>query len=67
MGFYSNAIYIFFNSPLAMRAHSTRGMVSSRALLLGAPIQEVWATPHTFIRFYSLDIPSTPGTLVLSS
>ncbi|XDV54920.1 hypothetical protein PO909_023109 [Leuciscus waleckii] len=59
-------------SPLAVRAHSTRGMASSRALLSGVPIQEVcdaagWATPHTFIRFYSLDLPSTPGTLVLSS
>ncbi|XP_039524680.1 uncharacterized protein LOC120477243 [Pimephales promelas] len=59
-------------SPLAVRAHSTRGIASSRALLAGAPIQEVcdaagWATPHTFIRFYSLDIPSTPGSLVLAS
>ncbi|XDV16326.1 hypothetical protein PO909_016093 [Leuciscus waleckii] len=59
-------------SPFAVRAHSTRGMASSRALLSGATIQEVcdttgWATPHTFIRFFSLDIPLTPGTLVLSS
>lgn len=57
-------------SPLALRAHSTRGMASSRALLSGVPLQEIceaagWATPHTFIRFYSLSLPSTPGAHVL--
>ncbi len=59
-------------SPVALRAHSTRGMASSRALLSGVPLQEIcdaagWSTPHTFIRFYSLDLPSTPGARVLSS
>jgi len=59
-------------SQLAMRAHSTRGMVPSRALLSGALIQEVcdaagWATPHTLMRFYILDLPSAPGARELSS
>ncbi|CAM4616108.1 unnamed protein product [Leuciscus chuanchicus] len=42
---------------MAVRAHSTRGMASSVALLSGVSLQEIceaagWATPHTFIRFY---------------
>ncbi len=58
-------------SPVALRAHSTRGMASSRALLSGVPFQEIcdaarWSSPHTFIRFYSLNLPSTPGARVLS-
>ncbi len=59
-------------SPVTLRAHSTRGMVSCRALLSGVPLQEIcdaagWSTTHTFIRFYSLYLPSTPGARVLSS
>ena len=59
-------------SPMAVRAHSTRGMASSVALLSGVSLQEIceaagWATPHTFISFYSLELPVTPGTRVLAS
>jgi hypothetical protein len=59
-------------SPLAIRAHSTRGIASSRALHVGVPIHEIceaagWASPHTFVRFCSLHLPSTPGAQVLSS
>lgn len=59
-------------SPLALRAHSTKGMASSQALQMGVPLQEIceaagWATPHTFIRFYNLHLPATPGAKVLSS
>jgi len=58
-------------SPFTLWAQSTRGMASSRALLSGVPLQEIceaagWATPHTFIKFYSLHLPSTPGAQVLS-
>ncbi len=47
-------------------------LASSRALLSGVPLQEIcdvvgWFTPHTFIRFYSLNLPSMPGARVLSS
>jgi hypothetical protein len=59
-------------SPMAVRAHSTRSMASSVALLSGVSLQEIceaagWATPHTFIRFYSLQLPVTPGARVLAS
>lgn len=54
--------------PLAIRAHSTRSMVASKALLSGVSLQEVcdavgWVSPHTFIRFYSLDLDSKLGSL----
>lgn len=59
-------------SPLAVRAHSTRSMAASTALLSGVSLQDVcdaagWSSPHTFVRFYSLDLSSTPGAQVLSS
>ncbi len=59
-------------SPLRVRAHSTRGVASSMALARGAPLQQVcdaagWSSPHTFVRFYSLDVHATPGSHVLES
>ncbi len=59
-------------STVALRAHSSRGKASSRALLSGVPLQEIcdvagWSTPHTFIWFYSLILPSMPGARALSS
>ncbi len=59
-------------SPLGVRAHSTRGVSSSMALARGAPLQQVcdaagWSSPHTFVRFYSLDVHATPGSHVLES
>lgn len=53
-------------SPLQVRANSTRSVASTRVLLSGASLQEVcdaagWSSPHTFIRFYSLDLLVTPG------
>ena len=59
-------------SPIGLRAHSTRGVASSSALARGAPLQQVcdaagWSSPHTFIRFYSLDVHATPGSHVLES
>ncbi|KAI2656086.1 Transposon Ty3-G Gag-Pol polyprotein [Labeo rohita] len=59
-------------SPLELRAHSTRGVASSTAIARGAPLQQVcdaagWSSPHTFIRFYSLDVHATPGSHVLES
>ena len=47
--------------PAGLRAHSTRGLATSWALFKGVPIQEVcaaacWASPHTFARFYRLDV-----------
>ncbi len=59
-------------SPLRVRAHSTRGVASSMALARGAPLQQVcdaagWSSPHTFVRFYSLDVHATPDSHILES
>lgn len=48
-------------SPQALRAHSMRGMVTSWALFRGVSVQDIcvaasWATPHTFVRFFRLDV-----------
>ncbi|KAJ8333524.1 hypothetical protein SKAU_G00415320 [Synaphobranchus kaupii] len=47
--------------PDGLRAHSTRGMATSWALFRGVSVQDIcaaasWATPHTFVRFYRLDV-----------
>ena len=47
--------------PQGLRAHSTRGMATSWALFRGVSVQDIcaaasWATPHTFVRFYRLDV-----------
>ncbi len=60
------------SSPMAVRSHSTRSKVASKALISGVALQEVcdatgWSSPHTFVRFYSLDLDSTPGSQVLLS
>ncbi len=59
-------------SPMAVLSHSTRSMAASKALISGVALQEVcdaagWSSHHTFIRLYSLDLDSTPGSHVLSS
>ncbi len=59
-------------SPMAVWSHSTRSMAVSKALISGVALQEVcdaagWSSLLTFIRFYSLDLNSTPGSQVLSS
>ncbi|XP_051756294.1 uncharacterized protein LOC127516053 [Ctenopharyngodon idella] len=59
-------------SPLNVRAHTTRGMAASKALMSGISIDDIcdaagWSCQHTFIRFYNLDVGSTPGSSVLSS
>ncbi|XP_063350743.2 uncharacterized protein LOC134642723 [Pelmatolapia mariae] len=47
--------------PHGVRAHSTRGMATSWALFKGVPVADIcaaasWASPHTFVRFYRLDV-----------
>ncbi len=59
-------------SPIAVRSHSIRSMAASKALISAVALQEVcdaagWSSPHTFVRLYSLDLDSTPGSQVLSS
>ncbi|XP_067247019.1 uncharacterized protein [Chanodichthys erythropterus] len=56
--------------PLAICAHSTRGMAASKALMSGVSLDDIcgaagWSSQHTFIRFYNLDVNYTPGALVL--
>ncbi len=58
-------------SPLSLLAHSTRGVASSQALFRGVPLEDIcvaagWSSPHTFVRFYNLDIDTAPGSQVLS-
>ncbi len=58
-------------SPLSLRAHSTRGVASSQALFRGVPLEDIceaagWSSPHTFVRFYNLDLDTAPGSEVLS-
>ena len=54
--------------PEKLTAHSFRGMATSWALFQGASVRDicnaaVWATPHTFTRFYRLNVvdPQIPG------
>ncbi len=60
-------------SPLSLQAHSTRGVASSQALFRGGTniLEDIcvaagWSFPHTFARFYNLDIDTAPGSQVLS-
>ncbi len=58
-------------SPLSLRAHSTRDVASSQALFRGVPLEDIcvaagWSSPHTFVRFYNLDIDTVPGSQILS-
>ncbi len=58
-------------SSLSLRAHSTRGVASSQALFRGVPLEDIcvaagWSSPHTFVRFYNLDVDTAPGSQVLS-
>ncbi|XP_026102951.1 uncharacterized protein LOC113074342 [Carassius auratus] len=47
--------------PSGLRAHSTRGMSTTWALFKGVTLQDIceaasWSSPHTFARFYKLDV-----------
>lgn len=59
-------------TPKGLHTHSTRGLSSSWVLFRRVSIQEVcavasWAPPHTFARFYRLDVKApTLASLVLS-
>ncbi len=52
-------------SPLSLRAHSTRGVASSQALFRGVPLEDM-SSPHTFVKFYNLDVDTAPGSQILS-
>ncbi len=59
-------------SPLSLRTHSTRGVASSQALFRGVPLEDIcvaagWSSPHTFVRFYNLDLDTALGSQVLSA
>lgn len=52
-------------APAGLRAHSTRGLATSWALFEGVPADVVcrtagWASYHTFVRFYRLDVTTSP-------
>ncbi len=54
-------------SPFSLRAHSTRGVASSQALFRGVPLEDIcvaagWSSPHTFVKFYNLDVDRAPGS-----
>ncbi|XP_073683991.1 uncharacterized protein [Garra rufa] len=60
------AIIVGYNSrgleaPGGLKAHSTRGLSTSWALFKGVSVPDIcaaasWASPHTFVRFYRLDV-----------
>ncbi len=55
----------------SLRAHSTRGVAPSQALFRGVLLEDIcvvagWSSPHTFVRFYSLDVDTAPGSQILS-
>ncbi len=57
-------------SPLGVKAHSTQSVAASKAFLSGVAMQDIcntagWSTPLTFVRFYDLDIHTTPGSSIL--
>ncbi len=59
-------------SGASVRAHSTRRVASSQALCRGVSLEDIcvaagWSAPHTFIRFYNLDLDKAPGSQVLSA
>ena len=59
-------------SPLGVKAHSTRAVASSQAALSGSSMADIcaaagWSSPNTFIKFYSLDVRTAPGSRVLSA
>ncbi len=59
-------------SALNIRSHSNRGVASSTALFRGVPLEDIlmaagWSSPHTFVRFYNLDVNTAPGSQVLSA
>ncbi|XP_016341804.1 uncharacterized protein LOC107688601 [Sinocyclocheilus anshuiensis] len=50
--------------PEGLKAHSIRGMAVSWALFKGVSLQDIcaaasWASPHTFVRYYRLDVTHT--------
>ncbi|XP_026133283.1 uncharacterized protein LOC113112099 [Carassius auratus] len=61
-----NAIALAYESkgmqpPGGIRAHSTRGIATSWALFRGVSLKDIcsaasWASPHTFVRYYWLDV-----------
>jgi hypothetical protein len=51
--------------PGGLRAHTTRAIAASWALFKGVSLQDIcaaasWASPHTFVRYYRLDVTQTP-------
>ncbi len=55
----------------SLRAHSTRGVASSQALFRVVPLEDIcvaagWSSPHTFVKFYNLDVDTAPGSQILS-
>ncbi len=55
--------FLGLHCPIGVRAHSTRGVVSSWAWSSGVSITEIcaaagWASPSTFARFYNLEVPA---------
>ncbi len=60
------------SSPLSNRAHSTRSVASSQALFRGVPLEDIcvaagWSSPHTFVKFYNLDLDTALGSQVFIS
>ncbi len=52
-------------------SHWVRDAISLRGFFRGVPLEDIcvaagWSSPHTFVRFYNLDVDTAPGSQVLS-
>ncbi len=61
--YYASLLFLGLQCPIGVWANSTRGVASSWAWSSGVAIEEIcvaagWASPSTFARFYSLDVPA---------
>lgn len=50
--------------PVGVRCHSTRGITTSWAAMSGVPLEVIcaaasWVTPHTFARFYRVNVATS--------
>lgn len=57
-------------SLLEIQAHYTRAVASSQAFLSGSSMDDIcaaagWSSPTAFVKFYSLDVRTAPGSRVL--
>jgi len=58
---------IFFSSEAFASRGFSGPFYHSQALFKGVPLEDIymaagWSSPHTFVRFYNLDVNKAPGS-----